>query len=134
MYSVLGVWGVAIVYRRGAESEEDREKAYNLEQVLYVGKRAGERGRQCLPSSPHSDLLSVGQTVVKLMRSLLMAMMQQAHKVELFKKTRGRADALHAKYSISEWTSRALCVLGRRKGGVRGREEGWGEGEGGGMG
>lgn len=33
VYSVLSVWGVAIVYRRGAEGEEDREKAYNLEQV-----------------------------------------------------------------------------------------------------
>ena len=33
MYSVLAVWGLAIVYRRGAEGEEDREKAYNLEQV-----------------------------------------------------------------------------------------------------
>lgn len=39
------------------------------------------------------------------MRSLLMAMMQQANKVEEFKKTRGRAHALHAKYSISERTS-----------------------------
>lgn len=33
VYSVLAVWGMAIVYRRGAESEDDREKAYNLEQV-----------------------------------------------------------------------------------------------------
>ena len=33
VYSVLAVWGLAIVYRRGAEGEEDREKAYNLEQV-----------------------------------------------------------------------------------------------------
>ena len=41
-----------------------------------------------------------------------MAMMQQANKVELFKKTRGRADSLHAKYSISECTKRALCVGG----------------------
>jgi phosphorylase kinase alpha/beta subunit len=72
VYSVLAVWGLATVYRRGAEGEEDREKAYNLE-----------------------------QTVVKLMRSLLMAMMRQAGKVELFKKSRSRTDALHAKYSIS---------------------------------
>lgn len=42
VYSVLAVWGVAIVYRRGAESEEDREKAYNLEQVEEGGR---ERGR-----------------------------------------------------------------------------------------
>lgn len=41
VYSVLAVWGVAIVYRRGAESEEDREKAYNLEQV-----EKGEGGRE----------------------------------------------------------------------------------------
>ena len=31
-----------------------------------------------------------------------MAMMRQAGKVELFKKSRSRTDALHAKYSISE--------------------------------
>ena len=47
VYSVLGVWGVAIVYRRGAESEEDREKAYNLEQVLL---RRGEGRARVSPS------------------------------------------------------------------------------------
>ena len=36
------------------------------------------------------------------MRSLLMAMMRQAGKVEEFKKTRSREAALHAKYSMSE--------------------------------
>lgn len=72
VYCVLAVWGLAVVYRRGAVGEEDREKAYNLE-----------------------------QTVVKMMRSLLMAMMRQASKVEQFKRSRSRTDALHAKYSIS---------------------------------
>lgn len=38
------------------------------------------------------------------MRSLLMAMMRQANKVEHFKKSRSRLDALHAKYSISEFS------------------------------
>ena len=84
---------MAIVYRRGAEGEEDREKAYNLEQVEGGGVWGRER-------SVFS--LCLYQTVVKLMRSLLMAMMQQANKVELFKKTRSRSDSLHAKYSISE--------------------------------
>ena len=83
-------------------------------------REEGRREREAVSFLVTSDLLTMWQTVVKLMRSLLMAMMQQAHKVELFKKTRGRADALHAKYSISEWTSRALCVLGE--------EAGWGEG------
>ncbi len=38
------------------------------------------------------------QSVVKLMRGLLFAMMRQAHKVEAFKKTQNALDALHAKY------------------------------------
>ncbi len=38
-------------------------------------------------------------SVVKLMRGLLTAMMQQAHKVERFKSTQSPLDALHAKYS-----------------------------------
>ncbi|MEW6765780.1 MAG: glycoside hydrolase family 15 protein [Pseudomonadota bacterium] len=38
------------------------------------------------------------QSVVKLMRGLLFAMMRQAHKVEAFKHTQNPLDALHAKY------------------------------------
>ena len=38
VYSVLAVWGLATVYRRGAEGEENREKAYNLEQVRRQGE------------------------------------------------------------------------------------------------
>ncbi len=38
------------------------------------------------------------QSVVKLMRGLLFAMMRQSHKVETFKKTQNPLDALHAKY------------------------------------
>ncbi len=39
------------------------------------------------------------QTVVKLMRGLLIAMMKQAEKVERFKQTQDPLDALHAKYN-----------------------------------
>jgi len=38
------------------------------------------------------------QSVVKLMRGLLVSMMRQAHKVERFKHTQDPLDALHAKY------------------------------------
>jgi phosphorylase kinase alpha/beta subunit len=38
------------------------------------------------------------QSVVKLMRGLLISMMRQAHKVERFKYTQDPLDALHAKY------------------------------------
>lgn len=41
------------------------------------------------------------QSVVKLMRGLLFAMMRQAEKVERFKVTQAPLDALHAKYSTS---------------------------------
>lgn len=40
------------------------------------------------------------QSVVKTMRGLLVAMMQQADKVERFKRSRSPYDALHAKYSV----------------------------------
>jgi len=72
VYSVLAVWGVAVAYRRRAETEEDKVKAFQLE-----------------------------QSVVKLMRGLLFCMMKQANKVEKFKRTLDRGSALHAKYSIS---------------------------------
>ncbi|MBF6057868.1 glycoside hydrolase family 15 protein [Thiomicrorhabdus heinhorstiae] len=39
------------------------------------------------------------QSVVKLMRGLLIAMMKQSHKVEAFKYTQDPLDALHAKYA-----------------------------------
>ena len=39
------------------------------------------------------------QSVVKTMRGLLTCMMKQVNKVEKFKLTLSRADALHAKYS-----------------------------------
>ena len=48
------------------------------------------------------------QSVVKLMRGLLSAMMRQAHKVEKFKHTQHPMDALHAKYD----TRTGGCVVG----------------------
>jgi phosphorylase kinase alpha/beta subunit len=48
------------------------------------------------------------QSVVKLMRGLLIAMMRQAHKVEKFKHTQHPMDALHAKYD----TRTGGCVVG----------------------
>ncbi len=51
------------------------------------------------PMHFRSSLLS--QSVVKLMRGLLISMMKQSQKVERFKKTLNPADALHAKYSTT---------------------------------
>ncbi|PSN09984.1 glycosyl hydrolase family 15, partial [filamentous cyanobacterium CCP5] len=48
------------------------------------------------------------QSVVKLMRGLLFAMMQQAHKVERFKERQDPLEALHAKYH----TGTAAVVVG----------------------
>ncbi len=58
------------------------------------------------PDHHRSFLLS--QSVVKLMRGLLSAMMQQADRVETFKNTLNPTDALHAKYG----TSSGLAVVG----------------------
>ncbi|MCJ7765655.1 MAG: glycoside hydrolase family 15 protein, partial [Thiovulaceae bacterium] len=58
------------------------------------------------PEHHRSYLLS--QSVVKLMRGLLRAMMQQSDRVEAFKKSLNPSDALHAKYG----TNTGLAVVG----------------------
>lgn len=58
------------------------------------------------PQSYRTRLLT--QSVVKLMRGLLVSMMRQANRIERYKKTNNPSDALHAKYS----TSTGLEVVG----------------------
>lgn len=70
VYCILAVWGLSMAYKKIADADEDRAKTYELE-----------------------------QSCVKLMRGLLMAMMQQKEKVEKFKSSQNPHDALHAKYS-----------------------------------
>lgn len=72
VYCILSVWGLSMAYKKMADQDEDRAKTYELE-----------------------------QSCVKLMRGLLMAMMQQKDKVEKFKQTQNPFDSLHAKYSSS---------------------------------
>ncbi|KAM6977454.1 phosphorylase b kinase regulatory subunit alpha, liver isoform [Aplochiton taeniatus] len=69
VYSVLAVWGLGMAYRKNADRDEDKAKAYELE-----------------------------QSVVKLMQGLLQCMMRQVAKVEKFKHTQSTRDCLHAKY------------------------------------
>uniref|UniRef100_A0A8C2YW82 Phosphorylase b kinase regulatory subunit n=1 Tax=Cyclopterus lumpus TaxID=8103 RepID=A0A8C2YW82_CYCLU len=69
VYSVLAVWGLGMAYRKNADRDEDKAKAYELE-----------------------------QSVVKLMQGLLQCMMRQVAKVEKFKHTQSTTDCLHAKY------------------------------------
>ncbi len=76
VYSIFGVWGLALSYRK-----------YD-------------------PNHHRSFLLS--QSVVKLMRGILLAMMRQSDRVEAFKYTLNPTDALHAKYG----TKTGLAVVG----------------------
>nr|XP_061796223.1 phosphorylase b kinase regulatory subunit alpha, liver isoform [Nerophis lumbriciformis] len=69
VYSILAVWGLGMAYRKNADRDEDKAKAYELE-----------------------------QSVVKLMQGLLRCMMRQVAKVEKFKCTQSTEDCLHAKY------------------------------------
>uniref|UniRef100_A0A6Q2YYP1 Phosphorylase b kinase regulatory subunit n=1 Tax=Esox lucius TaxID=8010 RepID=A0A6Q2YYP1_ESOLU len=69
VYSILAVWGLGMAYRKNADRDEDKAKAYELE-----------------------------QSVVKLMQGLLQCMMRQVAKVERFKHTQSTKDCLHAKY------------------------------------
>ncbi|XP_055841821.1 probable phosphorylase b kinase regulatory subunit alpha isoform X2 [Episyrphus balteatus] len=70
VYCILAVWGMSMAYKKIADQDEDRAKCYELE-----------------------------QSCVKLMRGLLMAMMNQKDKVERFKITQNPLDSLHAKFS-----------------------------------
>ncbi|XP_076446610.1 putative phosphorylase b kinase regulatory subunit alpha isoform X2 [Babylonia areolata] len=69
VYSIMAVWGLSLAYRKTADLDEDRAKAYELEKA-----------------------------VVMLMRGLLRSMMMQSDKLERFKSTQSPGDALHAKY------------------------------------
>uniref|UniRef100_A0A6Q2ZB50 Phosphorylase b kinase regulatory subunit n=1 Tax=Esox lucius TaxID=8010 RepID=A0A6Q2ZB50_ESOLU len=70
VYSILSVWALSLAYRKNADRDEDKAKAYELE-----------------------------QNVVKLMRGLLQCMMRQVDKVEMFKYSKSTSDSLHAKYN-----------------------------------
>ncbi|XP_029786436.1 phosphorylase b kinase regulatory subunit alpha, skeletal muscle isoform isoform X2 [Suricata suricatta] len=70
VYSILAVWGLGLAYRKNADRDEDKAKAYELE-----------------------------QSVVKLMRGLLQCMIRQVEKVESFKYSQSTRDSLHAKYN-----------------------------------
>ncbi|XP_069841933.1 phosphorylase b kinase regulatory subunit alpha, skeletal muscle isoform isoform X3 [Dendropsophus ebraccatus] len=72
VYTVLAVWGLSLAYRKNADRDEDKAKAYELE-----------------------------QNVVKLMRGLLQCMIRQVSKVEEFKYSQSTKDSLHAKYNTS---------------------------------
>ncbi|XP_047241976.1 phosphorylase b kinase regulatory subunit alpha, skeletal muscle isoform isoform X3 [Girardinichthys multiradiatus] len=70
VYSIVSVWALSLAYRKNADRDEDKAKAYELE-----------------------------QSVVKLMRGVLQCIMRQLDKVEKFKYTRSTDDSLHAKYN-----------------------------------
>jgi phosphorylase kinase alpha/beta subunit len=79
VYSIMAVWALALAHKKHADKDYGRAKAYELE-----------------------------QSVVKLMRGLLMCMMLQKDKVERFKYTFNPIDSLHAKYSSKS----CLTVVG----------------------
>ncbi|XP_043952964.1 phosphorylase b kinase regulatory subunit alpha, skeletal muscle isoform isoform X4 [Gambusia affinis] len=70
VYSIASVWALSLAYRKNADRDEDKAKAYELE-----------------------------QSVVKLMRGVLQCIMRQLDKVEKFKYSRSTKDSLHAKYN-----------------------------------
>ncbi|XP_077597696.1 phosphorylase b kinase regulatory subunit alpha, skeletal muscle isoform isoform X2 [Stigmatopora nigra] len=69
VYAIVSVWALSLAYRKNADRDEDKAKAYELE-----------------------------QSVVKLMRGVLQCITRQLHKVEKFKYSRSTSDSLHAKY------------------------------------
>ncbi|KAL2079654.1 hypothetical protein ACEWY4_025398 [Coilia grayii] len=70
VYSIVCVWALSLAYRKNADRDEDKAKAYELE-----------------------------QSVVKLMRGILQCVMRQLDKVEKFKYSNCTRDSLHAKYN-----------------------------------
>lgn len=39
VYSILAVWGLGLAYRKNADRDEDKAKAYELEQVIQTESR-----------------------------------------------------------------------------------------------
>ncbi|KAH6923000.1 hypothetical protein HPB50_020504 [Hyalomma asiaticum] len=78
VYCVLAMWALSMAYKKHAELDDDRARAYELE---------------------HRS--------VKLMRGLLVAMMNQKDKLERFKETQSASDCLHAKYDAA---TGGVCV------------------------
>ncbi|KAM3857703.1 phosphorylase b kinase regulatory subunit alpha, skeletal muscle isoform [Diretmus argenteus] len=70
VYSIVSVWALSLAYRKNADRDEDKAKAYELE-----------------------------QSVVKLMRGIFQCIMRQLDKVEKFKYSKTTSDSLHAKYN-----------------------------------
>ncbi|MDD3059745.1 MAG: glycoside hydrolase family 15 protein [Sulfurimonas sp.] len=79
-----------------------RDNVYSIMSVWGLGLSYSK----FYPEHYRTHLLS--QSVVKLMRGLLNAMMRQADKLEAYKKSNNPIDALHAKYG----TTTALAVVG----------------------
>jgi len=71
-----------------------RDNVYSVMCVWSLGMAYRKQGEKI-----RSDQLE--QATVKLMRGLLLAMMRQANKVEVFKHTLNPIDALHAKYDTA---------------------------------
>ncbi|KAK8781960.1 hypothetical protein V5799_016699 [Amblyomma americanum] len=72
VYCVLAMWALSLAYKKNADVDEDKATAYELE---------------------HRS--------VKLMRGLLVAMMNQKDKLERFKETQSATDCLHAKFDAA---------------------------------
>lgn len=70
VYSVLGVWALSLSYRKLADHDEDRAKAYELE-----------------------------GSAIKCMKGLMQCMIRQRDKMERFKENFSKFDSIHAKFS-----------------------------------
>lgn len=79
-----------------------RDNVYSIMSVWGLGLSY----KKFYPEHYRTYLLS--QSVVKLMRGLLSAMMRQSNRIEAYKRTNNPTDALHAKYG----TSTGLAVVG----------------------
>lgn len=44
VYSILAVWGLGMAYRKNADRDEDKAKAYELEQVCLWPRERRRRG------------------------------------------------------------------------------------------
>lgn len=80
VYSILAVWGLGMAYRKNADRDEDKAKAYELEQVCGVCVYVVSVFYIYITVSYIINCASVcvcWQSVVKLMQGLLQCMMRQ---------------------------------------------------------
>ncbi|TSK53626.1 Phosphorylase b kinase regulatory subunit alpha, liver isoform [Bagarius yarrelli] len=102
VYSILAVWGLGMAYRKNADRDEDKAKAYELEQTVV---KLMQGLLQCMMRQVRLLRLTRSWIYFDYEKTNMVMLAFQMEKVEKFKHTQSTKDCLHAKYDTSTCAS-----------------------------